>query len=95
MGMSCARPVPGPGYSDADRAENLRRSAEVARIALMSNLCVIAAFITPLEAHRKVVAEIIGPDRLSPGVIDASLECAAAGTSRASMPGPGREASPS
>jgi adenylyl-sulfate kinase len=64
----------GLGFSDADRAENLRRSAEVARIALMSNLCVIAAFITPLEAHRAMVADIIGPDRISPVLIDASLE---------------------
>ena len=63
----------GLGFSDADRAENLRRSAEVARIALMSDLCVIAAFITPLETHREMVANIIGPDRISPVLIDASL----------------------
>ena len=64
----------GLGYSDADRAENLRRSAEVARIALMSNLCVIAAFITPLEAHRELIAGLIGPSRISPVLIDASLD---------------------
>ena len=62
------------GFSDADRAENLRRSAEVARMALMSNLCVIAAFITPLEAHREMIASIIGADRISPVLIDAPLE---------------------
>lgn len=64
----------GLGFSDADRAENLRRSAEVARIALMSNLCVIAAFITPLESHREMVAGIVGPERISPVLINASLD---------------------
>lgn len=63
----------GLGFSDADRAENLRRSAEVARIALASNLCVIAAFITPLEVHRQMVVEHLGADRVSLIHVDAPL----------------------
>jgi len=55
----------GLGYTHADRAENLRRAAEVARLAADSGLCVIASFITPLEAHRRLVRGIIGGDRLS------------------------------
>ncbi len=63
----------GLGFSDTDRAENLRRSDEVDRIALTSNLCVIAAFITPLEVHRRLVVEVIGADRLSLVHVDAPL----------------------
>lgn len=51
----------GLGYSDADRAENLRRAAEAAKLGIQSGLCVVASFITPLESHRRLVAGILGP----------------------------------
>lgn len=63
----------GLGFSDADRTENLRRAAEVARLGLASNLCVIAAFITPLEAQRQLVSGLVGTDRLSLIWINAPL----------------------
>lgn len=49
----------GLGFSDMDRAENLRRAAEVAKLALQSQLNVVASFITPLEAHRKLIREVL------------------------------------
>lgn len=55
----------GLGFSSTDRAENLRRAATVARLGLDSGLCTVASFITPLEANRQMVGEIIGPARLS------------------------------
>lgn len=61
------------GFSDADRAENLRRAAAVARLALDSGLNVVASFITPAESHRRLVAETIGADRLSLIWIDAPV----------------------
>lgn len=64
----------GLGFSDADRTENLRRAAEVARLGLASGLTVVASFITPLAAHRLLVASIVGTDRLSLVFLDASLE---------------------
>ncbi len=64
----------GLGYSDNDRAENLRRAAEVARLGAESGLCVVASFITPLESHRRLVEKIIGRDRLSWIFADAPLE---------------------
>jgi adenylyl-sulfate kinase len=64
----------GLGYSEADRAENLRRAAEVARLAADSGLGVIASFITPLETNRRLVREIIGRDRLTLVHVAASLE---------------------
>jgi adenylylsulfate kinase len=62
------------GFSDIDRTENLRRAAEVARLGANSGLCVIASFITPLDAHRRLVAEIINGSRLSLVFADAPLE---------------------
>jgi len=55
----------GLGFSDGDRAENLRRAAEVARLAADSGLCVVASFITPLESNRQRIREIVGIDRLA------------------------------
>lgn len=50
----------GLEFSTADRAENLRRAAEVARLAAQSGLCTVASFITPLEANRQMVGKILG-----------------------------------
>lgn len=55
----------GLGFSDEDRAENLRRAAETAKLGCASGLCVVASFITPLEQHRGLVASILGGERLS------------------------------
>ena len=51
----------GLGYTDTDCAENLRRAAEAARLGVRSGLCVVASFITPLESHRQLVADILNP----------------------------------
>ncbi|HET7535614.1 MAG TPA: adenylyl-sulfate kinase [Candidatus Didemnitutus sp.] len=64
----------GLGFSEADRAENLRRAACVARIALESSLTVIAAFITPMESHREVVRSLLPPDGLSLIHVDAPID---------------------
>ena len=64
----------GLGFSDADRKENLRRAAEVARLGADSGLCVVASFITPLESQRRLVKEIIGRDRLSMIFADSPLD---------------------
>lgn len=63
----------GLGFSDADRTENLRRAAEVARIGADSGLCVVASFITPLNTQRALVRETVGRDRLSLVFADAPL----------------------
>lgn len=51
----------GLGFSDADRAENLRRAAETARLFMQTGIVTLGAFISPLRAHRALVREIIGP----------------------------------
>ncbi len=62
------------GFSDRDRSENLRRSAEVARLGRDAGLCVIASFITPLEHQRRLVRQIVGADGISLVYLNASLE---------------------
>ena len=64
----------GLGFADAERAENLRRAAEVAQLGSVSGLCVVASFITPLESHRQLVAGILHRQNLALIHVDAPLE---------------------
>lgn len=64
----------GLGFSDADRTENLRRAAEAAKLAVASQLCVVASFITPLERQRQLIAQIVGRSQLSLVFLDAPLD---------------------
>ena len=48
------------GFSSQDRMENIRRSAEIAKLLLENHEIVIASFITPEEQHREKVREILG-----------------------------------
>ena len=48
------------GFTEADRTENLRRAAEIARLMAESGSLVIVSFITPLQANRQMVREILG-----------------------------------
>jgi len=51
------------GFSADDRSENLRRSAEVAKIMNDDGLICICAFVAPHEAVRNKAREVIGADR--------------------------------
>jgi bifunctional enzyme CysN/CysC len=51
------------GFSAGERSENLRRSAEVARLFNDAGLVCIAAFVAPDEEVRRKAAERVGPDR--------------------------------
>ena len=48
------------GFTPQDRHENIRRTAEVARLMNAAGLLVIAAFISPYRADRAMAADIIG-----------------------------------
>jgi adenylylsulfate kinase-like enzyme len=52
------------GFSALDRAENIRRAAEVAKIFCDAGHTVLAAFITPLESLRQAVRGLFRPDAL-------------------------------
>ena len=51
------------GFSADDRSENLRRSAEVAKLFNDAGVIVLGAFVAPEEAVRQKVASAIGKER--------------------------------
>ncbi|MGB1128272.1 MAG: adenylyl-sulfate kinase [Opitutales bacterium] len=65
------------GFSDADRQENIRRIAEVARLFLDAGIVVITSFITPKRELRDTAREIVGPGDCTPVYIEASFETCA------------------
>lgn len=66
------------GFSDADRAENVRRVAEVAKLFAATGVVVIAAFITPQRAHRRLAREIVGAEDFLEVFVSASFAVCAA-----------------
>jgi bifunctional enzyme CysN/CysC len=50
------------GFSDADRVENIRRIAEVARLMADAGLIVITAFISPFKKEREMARDLIGSE---------------------------------
>lgn len=66
------------GFSDADRQENIRRIAEVARLFLDAGIVVITSFITPKRELRTQARQIVGAGDCTPVYIEASFETCAA-----------------
>lgn len=62
------------GFSAADRIENIRRIAEVARLFIDSGIITIAAFISPGQAMREMASEIIGAADFLEVYVDTPLE---------------------
>jgi adenylyl-sulfate kinase len=51
------------GFSEADREENMRRTAELAQLLTSQGIMVIAALISPTTAGRAAARQTIGPAR--------------------------------
>ncbi|HEY0130688.1 MAG TPA: adenylyl-sulfate kinase [Allosphingosinicella sp.] len=64
------------GFSDADRAENIRRVGETARLMLDAGLIVLAAFISPFRAERRMVREMLGEGEFVEVHVDVPLAVA-------------------
>ncbi len=62
------------GFTAEDRSENLRRSAEVARILNDSGMLCIAAFVAPSAEVRGKAKEVVGSQRYLEVHLDAPLE---------------------
>ncbi len=62
------------GFSPDDRAENIRRVAEVARLFNEAGIIVVTSFISPYRKDRQAAREIIGEGRFIEAFVDASLE---------------------
>lgn len=50
------------GFSDADRVENIRRIAEVAKLMADAGLIVLTAFISPFKKEREMARDLIGQE---------------------------------
>jgi adenylyl-sulfate kinase len=66
------------GFSAADRAENLRRTAEVARLMADAGLIVIVALISPFRADRDKARAMFKPGEFFEVFIDTALDVAEA-----------------
>ncbi len=66
------------GFSAADRSENLRRTAEVAKLMADAGLVVIVALISPFRADRDLARALFEPGRFFEIFIDTSLVVAEA-----------------
>jgi len=64
------------GFTDADRVENIRRVAEVARLMTDAGLVVIVSFISPFAAERRMARGLFDPGRFVEVHVDAPLEVA-------------------
>jgi len=62
------------GFSPEDRAENIRRVAEVAKLFNEAGLIVITSFISPYRQDRALARQIIGDERFIETLVDAPLE---------------------
>jgi bifunctional enzyme CysN/CysC len=62
------------GFTADDRSENLRRSAEVAKILNDSGLICICAFVAPHEAVRQKAKEVVSADRFVEIYLKAPIE---------------------
>jgi bifunctional enzyme CysN/CysC len=62
------------GFTDADRVENIRRVAEMARLMMDAGLIVLTAFISPFRQEREMARELIGPDNFTEVHVSTPLE---------------------
>ncbi|MDH4585269.1 sulfate adenylyltransferase subunit CysN [Pseudomonas sp. BN415] len=64
------------GFSEADRVENIRRVAEVARLMLDAGLITLVSFISPFRAERELARSRAGENAFLEIFIDTPLELA-------------------
>jgi adenylylsulfate kinase len=60
----------GLGFTDEDRAENVRRASEIAKLHINNNVITICSFITPLNAHRNIFRNMLGEN-----VLEVFVDC--------------------
>ena len=64
------------GFTEADRVENIRRTAEVARLMADAGLVVITAFISPFRSERDMARGLFKPGEFAEVFLDVSLDVA-------------------
>ncbi|MGB9691464.1 MAG: adenylyl-sulfate kinase [Candidatus Sumerlaeaceae bacterium] len=65
------------GFSPEDRAENIRRIGEVAKLFVDAGLIVITSFISPYREDRDRVRQLLAPGEFIETFVDAPIEVCA------------------
>jgi bifunctional enzyme CysN/CysC len=66
------------GFTQADRVENIRRIAEVARLMTDAGLIVLVSFISPFRSERRMARELVAEGEFLEVFVDTPLEVAEA-----------------
>jgi bifunctional enzyme CysN/CysC len=64
------------GFTEADRVENIRRVAEVARLMADAGLIVLVSFISPFRAERRLARALVQQDEFCEVFVDTPLSVA-------------------
>jgi bifunctional enzyme CysN/CysC len=64
------------GFTDADRVENIRRVAEVAKLMVDAGMIVLTAFISPFRAERQLARSLVEEGEFLEVYVDTPLEIA-------------------
>ena len=62
------------GFTEADRVENIRRIAEVAKLMMDAGMVVMTAFISPYKREREMARSLIGNDHFIEVYVNTSIE---------------------
>ncbi|PWW00217.1 adenylylsulfate kinase /sulfate adenylyltransferase subunit 1 [Hoeflea marina] len=62
------------GFTEADRVENIRRVAEVARLMTDAGLIVLVSFISPFRSERKLARDLMAPGEFVEIFVDTPIE---------------------
>ena len=66
------------GFTDADRVEDIRRVAEMGKVMVDAGLIVLASFISPFKAERRMARELLEPGEFIEVFVDTPLHVAEA-----------------
>ena len=64
------------GFTEADRVENIRRVAEVARLMVDAGLIVLVSFISPFRAERRMARELVAAGEFYEVFVDTPISVA-------------------
>ena len=62
------------GFSDEDRVENIRRVGELSKLMIDAGLVVLTAFISPFQAERDMVRNLVGDGEFIEVFLDTPLD---------------------
>ena len=62
------------GFTEADRVENIRRVAEVAKLMVDAGLIVLVSLISPFRSERRMARELFADGEFVEVFVDTSIE---------------------